>query len=65
MGSCLLVSIHDPNRHVAVGRIDKQRRTVSPVNFPGYNFLFEQGQSPSSDKPVPDALIQIAILAAE
>jgi hypothetical protein len=53
----VLVSIHDLDGDEAVGRIDKQPGTVNPVNFPVCSFLFERGQSPSSDKPVPDALI--------
>jgi hypothetical protein len=60
----VLVSIHDLDGHEAVGRIDKQPGTVNPVNFPVCSFLFERGQSPSSDKPVPDALIHIAISAS-
>jgi len=62
-GPCLRVSIHDLNRHVAVGRVDKQSGTVSPLNFPVCAFLFEPGQSLRSDKPVLSALSATAILA--
>ena len=49
---------------MAVARKDKQPSTVSPVNFPVCTRLFEPSQPPGSDKPVPDAAIAGAILAA-
>jgi len=49
---------------VAVARVDKQPGTVSPVNFTVCALLFEPGQAPRSDKPIFDALIATAILAA-
>jgi len=57
-GLCLLVSIHDLDRHVAIARVDKQSGTLSPVNFPVCTFLFEPGQPPRSDKPVLDTPIE-------
>src|SRR5258708_32116447 len=68
VGRCIRVGlrfpIHHLTRHVAVARVDKQPGAVGPVNFSVCALLFEPGQPPRSDKPVPDALISTAILAA-
>src|SRR6516225_2526273 len=61
---CLRFAFHNLNRHVAVARVDKHPGTVNPVRFPVCTLLFEPGQPPRADKPVPDALIDTAILVA-
>src|SRR6266571_9304193 len=62
--SCLLVSIHDLDRHAPFAREDEHPGTVGSVNVSVGIFLFEPGQPPGSDEPVPYALVDIAILAA-
>ena len=64
LGPCLRVRIHHLDRNGAVARVDKQPGTAGPVSFPVCAFLFKPGQPPRSDKPSPDAVIDIAILAA-
>jgi hypothetical protein len=44
----LRVVVHDLHRHVAVGCVDEQPDTVSPMDFPVCSFLLEPSQSPRS-----------------
>src|ERR1700722_41936 len=60
----LRVLVHHLDRHVAVARVDQQPGAVNSVNLPVRTLLFEPGQPPGSDKPLPDVLIRAAILAA-
>src|SRR5271165_551632 len=64
MSLCLRVAFHHLDRHVAVAGEDKQPGRIGLVNFPVWAFLFERGQPPRSDKPVPDTVIPTAVLAA-